>query len=118
MGDEVVQHPIGTDHAERAVAGAGQVAGCLHDAPQGAAQIQVGADADDRVEQCPQPFPAGDHLADAIQHLLEQLVQADSGQRAEAERRWLVPGVGCTDGHPAMLTGGWRRGNGPRSAGR
>ncbi|GAB3956762.1 hypothetical protein GCM10027614_70080 [Micromonospora vulcania] len=87
MHDEVVQQPVRADHAQRAVLGADQLAGRLHDALQGAAQIQVGADADHRVEQRAQPLPVGDHLADPDQHLLEQFVEADPGQRAQPERR-------------------------------
>ena len=53
VDDEVVQHAVGTDHAERAVAGAGQLARRLHDPLQRAAQIKVGPDADDSVQQGP-----------------------------------------------------------------
>jgi hypothetical protein len=88
MRDEVGQpRALHADHPERAVAGPGQRARRLDDALQGAAQVEVGADADDRVEQGAQPLPAGHHLADPVQHLLEQLVEADPGQRPEPERR-------------------------------
>jgi len=39
--------------------GAGEVAGCFDDALQGAAQVEVGADADDGVEQGAKSFVAG-----------------------------------------------------------
>ena len=106
VGDEVVQQPVRTDHAERAVPGADQLAGRLHDALQGGAQIQVGADADHRVEQRPQPLPAGHHLADPVQHLLQQLVEADPRQRAQPQRRgrWRFPrGLRRAAGHRAMV---------------
>jgi hypothetical protein len=72
VGDEVDQlGAIGADHAQRAVSRAAQRARRLDDALQRAAQVEVGADADDRVQQGPQPFPAGHDLADPVEHLLE-----------------------------------------------
>ena len=68
VGDEVGQLPVRPDDAERAVAGADQLAGRRDDPLQRAAQVEVGADADHRVEQGPQPFAAGHHLADAVEH--------------------------------------------------
>lgn len=85
--DEVVQQSVRADHTQRAVPGADQLAGRLHDALQGGAQIQVGADADHRVEQGAQPLPAGDHLADPDQHFLQQFVEAHPRERAQPERR-------------------------------
>ena len=87
VGDELGQPPVGAEHAERAVSGADQLAGRLHDALQGAAQVEVGADADHRVQQRPQPLPAGHHLADPVEQLLQQLVQLHPGQRGQPERR-------------------------------
>jgi len=53
VGDEVGQvGAVGADHPERAVAGAGQRTGGLDDALQGGAQVEVGADTHDRVQQC------------------------------------------------------------------
>ena len=88
--DELEQLPVGADHAQRAVAGADELAGRLHDPLQGAAQVEVGADADDRVQQGPQPLPAGHHLADPVEHLLEQLVEAHPGQRGQPQRRTVL----------------------------
>jgi hypothetical protein len=86
VGDEVDQFgAVGADHAERPVSGAGQRARGFDDALQGAAQVEVGADPDDRVEQGAESFPAGHHVADPVQHLLEQLVEADPGQRPQTE---------------------------------
>ncbi|GAA3337127.1 hypothetical protein GCM10020358_12240 [Amorphoplanes nipponensis] len=88
--DEVGELHVGPDDAERAVAGAGQRARGLDDALQRAAQVEVGADADDRVQQGAQPLPAGDDLPDPDQHLLQQLVEPDPGQRGQSQRRLLV----------------------------
>ena len=92
--DELGEQLIGADHAERAVAGADHVAGGDDDPLQRAAQVQVRADADDGVEQCAEPFPAGHDFADPVEHLLEQLVEADPGQRGQAEGHRLPTRVG------------------------
>jgi hypothetical protein len=71
VSDEVGQiGAVGADHAERTVPGVGQGARGFDDTLQGAAQAEVRADADDRVEERPQPFPAGHHLADSVEHFL------------------------------------------------
>jgi hypothetical protein len=71
---------------------------------QGAAQIEVGADADDRVEQGAQPLPAGHHLADPVEHLLQELVEPYSRQRGETERRRIDPVVRRTTFHHGSQT--------------
>ena len=83
--DEVGQLLIGADDAERAVTGARERAGRLDDAVESAAQLEVGADPDHGVQQGPEAFAAGHHLADPVEHLLQQLVQAYPGQRRESE---------------------------------
>jgi hypothetical protein len=105
VGDEVGQQAVRADHAERAVTGPGQGAGGLDDPLQGAAQVELRADADHRVEQGAQPFPAGHHLTDPVEHLLQQLVQPDPGQRAEPERRRFGALVPDRPVHPVRLAG-------------
>jgi hypothetical protein len=39
-------------------------------------QVEIGADGDNGVEQGAQAFPAGHHVADPVEQLLQQLVQA------------------------------------------
>ena len=87
VGDELDESPVRSDHAERTVAGTGQRAGRGDDPVQGAAQVEVAADADDRLQQRRQPLPAGHDLADAVQQLLEQLIEADPRQRRDVELR-------------------------------
>ena len=87
VGDELDQPPVGTDHAQRAVACAGQPAGGHHDALQGTAQVQAGADADDRLQQSGEALPAGHHVADPQLQFGQQLVQAYPGQCGQAQRR-------------------------------
>ena len=103
VGDEVGQLPVGADDAEGRVPGAGQLAGRGHDALQHGAQVEVAADADDGVEQRAEPFAAGHDLADAVQHLLQQLVEPDPGQRAQTERRRIALLLAhAVPGSPAM----------------
>ena len=68
------QPPVrpGAEHAERGVLRARQLAGDLHDPLQHAVEGQVGGDADDRVEQQPEPLLVVDDVVDAVQQLAEQ----------------------------------------------
>ena len=59
VGDEVVAGAVGADHAERAVPGAGELAGRLHDPAQHAVQVEVGRDRHHGVEQRLREAPDG-----------------------------------------------------------
>ena len=83
--DELDQLPVLADHAQRAVPRADQPARGYHDPLQGAAQVQIGADADDRVQQRPQSFAAVEHVADPVQQLVQELVQVHPRQRRQPE---------------------------------
>ena len=91
VGDESDQAlAVMTDDTERAVPGAGELAGGGDDAVQGAGEIEVGADTDHGVEQRPEAFLGVHDLVDPAQQLLQQSVQADPRQPGELQRT-LVP---------------------------
>ncbi len=78
--DELLQHPVGSDHAERRVLRVGQPRGRLGDLPQRRRQLQSGPDRHDRLEQCVQPVPAAGDLGEPFLYLGEQFVQPQAGQ--------------------------------------
>ncbi len=93
VGDELDESTVRSDHAERTVTGTGQRARRSHDPVQRAAQVEIAADADDRLQQRRQPLPAGHDLADPVQQLLQQLIEADPRQRRDVELRWRPGGA-------------------------
>ena len=54
--DELGELPVRSQHAQRAVTGADHLAGGRHDPLEGAAQVEVGADAHHGIEQPAQPL--------------------------------------------------------------
>ena len=75
-----------------------------HDPLQCGAQVEVGADADHRVEQRTQPLPAGHDLADPVEQLVQQLVEAHPRQRRQAKLQHLTRLLGLVrdvSGHEA-----------------
>jgi hypothetical protein len=75
------------EHPQGGVLGVRELAGGLHDAMQHAVQRQVAGDRDDGVEQKRQPVLPVDDLADAVQELTEQVVEARSGEGRQSGRR-------------------------------
>ena len=98
MRDELDQLAIAADHAKSPVLGAGKMAGGNHNPFQSGPKIQVCADPHHRVQKTAQPLPAGHHLGDAVEQLLEKLIQTHPGKRRQTKRRPLL-----LLRHPPML---------------
>ena len=104
MGDEPAEPlAVRADHAEGAVAGAGELTGGGDDPVEGAGQVEVGADADDGVQQGTQPLLGVHDLVDAAEQLLQQGVEPDPGQPGELQRT-LVPAIPRGLTHTPKLT--------------
>ena len=80
---ELAQSAVGAraEHAQGHVPGAGQLARDGDDPLQHAVQVQVADQAHDRVEQATQTLLRGHDLVDALQHLLQQLVEPGAAER-------------------------------------
>jgi hypothetical protein len=80
--DELGEHPVGADHAERAVPGVDQADGGLDDPPQGRGQLQAAGHPHHGVQQVVQLVLRGGDLGQPVGDLVQQLGQPQPGQGA------------------------------------
>jgi hypothetical protein len=95
MGHELAQSPLrggrtgrprrpGHENTQGGVPGSDQLAGHVDDPLQHPVQRQVGSDTDDGVEQTAEPVLRDEDLLDALQELLEQVVEPGPGQGGQS----------------------------------